>query len=379
MMLYQMLLFIFCITGQLISQNIRSQYMSRIDNVKFQCISPYCSSSNVIYVRDLLHCQSICLTMTCRTMSFYQSIDQCHLFNDTPYEYGNLIAQNDVVTMVIIDNSLVVNKSTKTTTDIPISITSNELISTSTSAAVTSQESSIISMTTVQSTLPMTSSSCVNAEIFPTGRSPTMGWYFQNDLNDKFRIYNGTARNGPLSYSLGRNGCGKCVNLSYALQQSVVINQTPLIDLRSISYSIEAWIYPTRIRDGIEHVIFGQCSSLATRSCMRTSISGNAILGTLFYSDTQIGSRILSNNTWFHIASVYNLTETRVSLYINGVLDTSGTSHGPTQAVPYRLEIGNVALYSPSSNLSFNGCIDELWFYPFARTSDEIAATFALG
>lgn len=82
--------------------------MSRIDNVKFQCISPYCSSSNVAYVRNFLHCQSICLTMTCRTTSFYQSIGQCQLFNDTPYEYGYLIAQNDVVTTVVIDNSQVV-------------------------------------------------------------------------------------------------------------------------------------------------------------------------------------------------------------------------------------------------------------------------------
>ena len=112
---------------------------------------------------------------------------------------------------------------------------------------------------------------------------------------------------------------------------------------------------------------------------MRTSISGNGILGTLFYSDTQIGSRILSNNTWVHIASVYNITETRVSLYINGVLDTSGTPHGPVGGGPYPLEIGTVARYFPSANLSFSGCIDELWFYPFARTSDEIATTFALG
>jgi hypothetical protein len=65
-----------------------------------------------------------------------------------------------------------------------------------------------------------------------------------------------------------------------------------------------------------------------------------------------------------------------MSLYFNGTLEISSGSHGPFQGVPYPFEIGDVAQYG---YLYFSGCIDEIFFYPFARTAAEIAATVALG
>lgn len=169
------------------------------------------------------------------------------------------------------------------------------------------------------------------------------------------------------------------MNLTYSLRQSAQVNSTPYIDLRSISFSVESWIKPSIVGDGNEHVIFGQCSVLNVDQCMRTSIGGSGVLILAFRSDSQYGSRIIPTNSWSHVASVYNLTAQTVSLYVNGTLDTSNSGHGPFAGVPYPLEIGDVALYDSSVNISFGGCIDEIWFYPFARTTAEIAATFALG
>jgi hypothetical protein len=206
--------------------------------------------------------------------------------------------------------------------------------------------------------------------------APTIAWYFENNLNDRFGVYNGTGINNP-TYGLSRNGCGKCLNLTRSLNQSVLINATPYIDIRSISFSVEAWIKPTsNITDGIEHVIFGQCPALNVLQCMRVSIGNPGVMSFLFRSDTQSDSRIVPMNVWSHVAYVYNLTALTMSLYFNGTLEVSTGGHGPYQGVPYPLEIGNLAAYG---TLFFFGCIDEISFYPFARTTAEIAATFALG
>ena len=195
-------------------------------------------------------------------------------------------------------------------------------------------------------------------------------------MNDRFGIYNGTGQNNP-TYGLGRNGCGKCLNLASSLQQSVLVNVTPYIDLRSISFSVEAWIKPTIIvTDGLEHVIFSQCPELLGLQCMRTSIGSPGVMSFLFRSDTQTDSQLIPINVWSHVAYVYNLTALTMSLYLNGTLEVSSGSHGPYQGVPYQFEIGNVAVYG---TLYFSGCVDEISFYPFTRTTAEIAATFALG
>lgn len=236
-------------------------------------------------------------------------------------------------------------------------------------------------------------SGCTNTEVTPSGRgrkiafrycrthgarlAPTLGWLFENDLNDRFGVFNGTSRNGPLSYGNGRHGCGKCLNLTNSLRQSAIMNQSAFINLRNTSFSIETWIKPSRVGDGIEHVIFSQCPALSVRYCIRTSIAGSGAITTAFYGDNRPGTRILTNNTWTHVASVYNYTAQSISLYVNGTLDVTGGPHGPIQATPSPIEIGNIALYEPTANISFSGCIDELWFYPFARTASEIAATVA--
>ena len=201
---------------------------------------------------------------------------------------------------------------------------------------------------------------------------------FPEQFNDYFGVYNGSGRNNP-TFGLGRDACGKCLSLISSQLQYVKIDTTPYIDLRPISFSVEAWIKPNIVSDGVEHVVFGQCPALSTRQCMRTGIAGGGVMTFPFRSDNTVGSKMLPVNVWFHVAYVYNRTALSMALYYNGALDTLSASHGPFEGQPYPLEIGNVANYNPSTNLSFSGCIDEIWFYPFARKASDIAATVALG
>jgi hypothetical protein len=196
-------------------------------------------------------------------------------------------------------------------------------------------------------------------------------------LADYFGIYNGTMQINA-TYGLGRNGSGVCIQLEKWPRESIMVSVTPYINLASASFSVESWINPST-NDNLEQVIFGQCPVLGMDECMRTSLNGNGYLAFLFYGDTQTGSRIVPANSWSHAAYVYNVTAKTMSLYLNGTLDTSGSSHGPFNGNPSPLEIGNIVAYNPYNNLTFDGCIDEIWFYPFARTAAEIAATFALG
>ena len=235
-----------------------------------------------------------------------------------------------------------------------------------------------------------TSSGCVNT-VTPAGRgikkiysvinviyfviAPTMGWDFEGNLNDRFSVYDGTSPNN-LTYDTGRHGCGNCLNLISSLSQSVYIYGTPYIDLSTISFSIETWIKPRIVTDGLEHVIFSQCGSLNSYECMRCSIGSPGPITFRFRSDTQTGSQNVSIDVWSHLAYVYNMTAGTMSLYFNGTLDKSGGGHGPYTGPPMFFQIGNV---DAIGGIYYDGCIDDIFFYPFSRTATEIADTFALG
>lgn len=98
-------LLLLIIVNQLVSQNIRTLKLSIIIDTKYQCLSPGCSTSNLVYESNLRRCQIACLSDTnCRTITFDQSNNHCELFPDIPSQYGNMSAQADVITMVAIDD-----------------------------------------------------------------------------------------------------------------------------------------------------------------------------------------------------------------------------------------------------------------------------------
>ena len=76
-----------------------------MSDIKYECIDPGCSSSASVFASNLMDCQIACLSdAVCRTVTFEQFTKQCELFPDIPSQYGNMIAQTDVITMTAIDN-----------------------------------------------------------------------------------------------------------------------------------------------------------------------------------------------------------------------------------------------------------------------------------
>jgi hypothetical protein len=80
------------------------------------------------------------------------------------------------------------------------------------------------------------------------------------------------------------------------------------------------------------------------------------------------GSTDINTGNWVHVAVVKNGSTS--TLYINGVLETSGTiSRAPT---PNTFEIGNLFEHGGQQNRYFPGSIDEVRLWSTARTQSDI-------
>ncbi|UJR11090.1 hypothetical protein I4U23_015272 [Adineta vaga] len=105
--------------------------MSKIGDSKYECNDSDCSSSKTVSVSDLRHCEIACLVdITCRTLTYDQSNNACQLFVDSPNERGNMLAQTDILTLIVLDNrpapivctSMFYNQSTYGTGSSPLAL-----------------------------------------------------------------------------------------------------------------------------------------------------------------------------------------------------------------------------------------------------------------
>jgi hypothetical protein len=104
-MKHTIVLLLLTIIGLSASQNIRTLFLSKINDIRYQCVDPGCSSPTTITVATLIACQIACLSNdNCRTATYDQSNSGCELFADIPSQYGNLVAQAGVVTLMAIDD-----------------------------------------------------------------------------------------------------------------------------------------------------------------------------------------------------------------------------------------------------------------------------------
>ncbi len=103
-MKHTVVLLLLTIIVQLASQNIRTLLLSKINDVQYQCVDPGCSSATSITVTNLRDCEIACLSnMNCRTATYDQSNSECGLFADIPSQYGTIVPQAGVVTLMAID------------------------------------------------------------------------------------------------------------------------------------------------------------------------------------------------------------------------------------------------------------------------------------
>lgn len=88
-------------------------------------------------------------------------------------------------------------------------------------------------------------------------------------------------------------------------------------------------------------------------------------------------STIATNNTWQHLAGVFDATQNLFRLYVNGVQAASATAPTSLLATSHEVSIGARKGTSASGyTLNFNGLIDEVALFNRALTTTEITAHY---
>lgn len=89
------------------SQDMRTLVVNKLNDVRYDCIDPGCSSSIMISVASFARCYIACISSNnCRTVTFDQSTKRCQLFTDFPSQYGTLTVQNNCITLIAIENRI---------------------------------------------------------------------------------------------------------------------------------------------------------------------------------------------------------------------------------------------------------------------------------
>jgi hypothetical protein len=192
-------------------------------------------------------------------------------------------------------------------------------------------------------------------------------WGFDNDANDLYGVYNGALINGATFSNNAYFGYGYNLALNNSVNQSMII-ATPLLNLSYTSFTVEAWIYGISLTG--DNAIFSQCQCNSCQDQCLYLIIRNYKLYMGFSLDDVIGSTVLTINTWYHVAFVYDYSTRTQSLYVQGVLDTSRSSAGPYQGQSGTTIIGSSVL----TTSSFNGYIDNMKLATRAKSASEILA-----
>lgn len=115
-------------------------------------------------------------------------------------------------------------------------------------------------------------------------------------------------------------------------------------------------------------MIFSQCECTTCRDrCLYVGIRNYTIyMG--FMLDDVGGATPLTNNTWYHVAYVYDYSSQTQSVYLQGILDGRKTSAGPYQGQSGSIFIGTSNLASSG----YFGRIDDLKIITMAKSSTDI-------
>jgi len=146
--------------------------------------------------------------------------------------------------------------------------------------------------------------------------------------------------------------------------------------------TVETWAKFNSIADG--KTIVAKDKSSGQSYMIAIGVANAGYLEFATYNGAWYGAKVLSStistNTWYHIVGSYDGTNLR--LYVNGVLQN--TASGPA-SIDYtaglsdkRLTIGRYYASGIGSNY-FNGSVDEVKIYNYARTAAQVAWDYNRG
>ena len=195
--------------------------------------------------------------------------------------------------------------------------------------------------------------------------TPVAYFQFENNVTDTQGAYNGTAYNSP-TYVTGKVG-------SYAIQfngtnQYVSLNR-PVSDNWTIAFWVKttqtsptgtAWYQGNGMVDGEVPNIVDDFGVSYLNSKVAFGV-GNP--------DTTIQSTsTINSGNWVHVACTRDSASGQMKVYVNGILETTGTGPTGTKTAPAALHIGNIQ----AGNNFFSGAIDQVRIYTSVLTAADV-------
>ena len=141
-----------------------------------------------------------------------------------------------------------------------------------------------------------------------------------------------------------------------------VVNLTSILDPSASDWSFEAWIYPEDLSNTY-HVLLSQKNGTGTGETYLTfeNATPKLILG-----PNKKAADPIATNKWYHVAVTYDLSETKQTLYLDGIKLLENV--GAISAADGILVLGR----NNSGSNYFNGKVDDLRFWSSCRTQTEI-------
>lgn len=253
------------------------------------------------------------------------------------------------------------------------SLTNVELVLYSWAAVLKQNESTTrIAVTTEATTQALTSTFTT----LPQSIVTRAYWSFDENFNNAYSLYSSIPINNPTLCSSGIAGGRPALCVDFSQSQYVLANSTDTIDLSWSSFTVELWIYPYSFSNSNDRGIIGQCEDGVLNKCLLITIRGSVLRMTLYYYFCE-ATLSLSVYKWYHIALVYDYSQLKMLIYVDGVLAcTNAQSGGPLQISRLMpLTIG----YTPKfQQYYFDGRLDEISIIKRVKSSEEILADATL-
>ncbi len=211
-------------------------------------------------------------------------------------------------------------------------------------------------------------------------------WYPGNgDANDVVGANNGTLQNGA-TFTTGEVGQAFSldgVNDYVRVPSSSTLNPTG-------SFSLEAWIFPTRDQTGSIIHKWGDQSDYTNQRAYAFEFTSGGGLSFGISDDPhqldasfhlfQTSAGLVTLNAWHHVAAVYDQTTGKRKIFVNGVQVAERTDTPITLTASIAdLGIGAQPRSSTSVERFFTGAIDEMSLYNRALTAAEIQSIYNIG